>query len=1309
MKKLFKSKLGMTYIEIIVALSLLTLIITAFTPMLLSSYEKLYKAGEDVATVYDSQTEMEEGLATRHSKYSTKVDISMSTNTELLFNTLQVKGKKIVSQFQKGFETLFAQERARVDIISPKTVNDDQPYHEISVQTSGLEYKKVILMSTDINSDETAEKNAVKSQLEGAKDSGGAIVVRAIIPNKQKNDNPTNTTIAEDTVYNYGYAAKFIDENGNPVTQLESIDNEASGGKFNFTITTSANSAMDGELDFTYSPVKIKVYYLNTRGSVSSCCDYLYIDPPSMIIGGEAKDSADYYTSAGVEEDKDSGGNPVYTFKITGRSMRTGNSGLLKSGEYSTPSNVVSSAQSAGKSYDPMRILEIQWIDNDEDQSLAPYYVMTGSNGYIYRMYNYRAMNTSDRAFIFAHSTFTRNEYGSNVSVIWRNLGEVNSNRLNLDYSLLDRKYSTVNGDMVYPSYWSGDYTLSYDYSSRNKAQAIGQDEESGNDNCWLTSNMVSGKNNNTGDPRYTCFGMQARTSYYYNGMATNFSYSCQRFKNMSYILTEYGWAIRYAGCKLYKNDFVGFSTQWHIETAGNSDASYNGYKDNSNSERTWSDTVFYYYSGSLTGNWMGSTNMGQIRLLGMGSYNPYKVVDNMKTRCNFLNSTKSDDFGGRENSRLITGYENGSGWYGLNGEENLINITGAIYIPSATKTDGTKTEGTMLYIGDTNAYARVLQIDNIGNGDDKCYFRKTRRGSGVLNKDKFNGSKSGAVTEYFIIGNPDRSGTTVHKYSLANTFGEKTDVQSKDGDGHEYTRLSNSLITQEVLSEPGVALTGEALRNFYLNRSVGTWSDLSLEDTLFSMGYSSVREKVFSDAVFRYDSSSGRSIELYKSFEHLYMQSHYGASYKLYTVKSEDPNTKNNNDDPATGVLNTLHKYNRAENPIGNNGDINDGTNSDHRSSAKNYDVHAGSQAYDNDFYNVWFPGELFNLNKVATKDGVTVAVGYTTVGSSFQYIMPSDDYSMNFNTSTALGGIYNDGVLAAMVEGKDDALNNILYFKDNDTIDNSSLYNLPRYQEAYGTSYGLHTRQSVRFTAVDIMLLESGQTGTAANLEYYAYYGDNTGRLFKSLVAKGTATYVGNDDNDDLNVTRDVTCVNYVADLQLTNKIKTTGSGYEDAGAPQGYMEEVKIGTESLSKYFSEITNIDIYGETIIVCGKPASSSTTGYIAVGTVDDSGNITFKTVPLLSAGATVTDTDIVGGYYYCVGYGASGNGFVTAVRVELLENYTAGTVLKKVSNATYSDGSLNIGKSCTSDNIDSVFTYTVSGQKLYAIGGRETK
>ena len=60
MRKRLFNKLGMTYIELLVALALLSLIIVSFTPMLMSSYENLYKAGERVETVYKSQEEMEE-------------------------------------------------------------------------------------------------------------------------------------------------------------------------------------------------------------------------------------------------------------------------------------------------------------------------------------------------------------------------------------------------------------------------------------------------------------------------------------------------------------------------------------------------------------------------------------------------------------------------------------------------------------------------------------------------------------------------------------------------------------------------------------------------------------------------------------------------------------------------------------------------------------------------------------------------------------------------------------------------------------------------------------------------------------------------------------------------------------------------------------------------------------------------------------------------------------------------------------------------------------------------------------------------
>ena len=41
-----KSKKGMTYIELLVALSILAIIVVVFTPMLMLSYTRLYDAGE---------------------------------------------------------------------------------------------------------------------------------------------------------------------------------------------------------------------------------------------------------------------------------------------------------------------------------------------------------------------------------------------------------------------------------------------------------------------------------------------------------------------------------------------------------------------------------------------------------------------------------------------------------------------------------------------------------------------------------------------------------------------------------------------------------------------------------------------------------------------------------------------------------------------------------------------------------------------------------------------------------------------------------------------------------------------------------------------------------------------------------------------------------------------------------------------------------------------------------------------------------------------------------------------------------------
>ena len=64
------NKLGMTYVELLCALSLLSLIVIMFTPMLLSSYEWIYMAGEMDAETYSKKESVETVLSSRESKFS---------------------------------------------------------------------------------------------------------------------------------------------------------------------------------------------------------------------------------------------------------------------------------------------------------------------------------------------------------------------------------------------------------------------------------------------------------------------------------------------------------------------------------------------------------------------------------------------------------------------------------------------------------------------------------------------------------------------------------------------------------------------------------------------------------------------------------------------------------------------------------------------------------------------------------------------------------------------------------------------------------------------------------------------------------------------------------------------------------------------------------------------------------------------------------------------------------------------------------------------------------------------------------------
>ncbi|MBO5896301.1 MAG: hypothetical protein J6Q83_03295 [Clostridia bacterium] len=342
MKKRLFNKRGMTYVELLVALALLALIVVSFTPMLVSSYDTLYKAGEKTEEVYRSQEEMEDGLAVRSSTKKGSVQISFSMNAANVFEKMNVNGRKIVSTFQDSLETMFYGVRARVDILTPDTVYDDTTTHEIILQTTGIPF-------TDIK-----KRSDYSGDLEDLPDN--TILIDAFIPEKAASI--SYGTVLEENVYKNSRAT---------ITNMKA---DTSTGRINFTL---------GGADFTKSPIKFVIYYKNERGITKQVQDYLYIEPTRLLMAGTTKYN-DYYTSAGVQQLDDSTGETQvvkYEFTLEGRTMNLKNSGLFAENE--TPKNK------------GVTFKTIAWVPNDSNPNLAPYYVMAGTNASVYRMY---VMNT---------------------------------------------------------------------------------------------------------------------------------------------------------------------------------------------------------------------------------------------------------------------------------------------------------------------------------------------------------------------------------------------------------------------------------------------------------------------------------------------------------------------------------------------------------------------------------------------------------------------------------------------------------------------------------------------------------------------------------------------------------------------------------------------------------------------------------------------------------------------------------------------------------------------------------------------------
>ncbi len=1364
---IFKSKKGLTYVELLTALALLSLIVVTFTPMLLQSYETIYDAGERSAAVYESKETVEQGLARRDSEFSTKLSINLNLglSSEKLFENIHVQGKKVISSIQQNFETLFGRGRASLEIVSGGTVNDDATSHEIVIQTKGLEFNSVKTGGW-IRLDDNGDTDVV-----GEKE----IYIQIIMPNKNAGDTGstgidvynTSTVTTEDSAYGQGTPCT--------VNILEYLDGSVIGTSANISNTTSdgrirlhlESSNPNKPLDFTYSPLQIKVYYRNTRGRLITVQEYLYIDPPSIIFAGDAVAGADYFTSAGVQHTQSSSDdndiNNVdhsYSLNIEPRKMRTDNSAYLsQTDDHTEAETAVGAPSSRG-----VTIRSIKWIDNDETQGLKPYYIMVGSEGAIYRMYNYSSASTA----IYKQSVGIENinlDGTRNISNKTSFFGSVGASRVSNGG---DKTYTISTGQRVYPSLWSGDYSDIFEYSSGTKRTAYGKsvNNKGKGDETWLTSlrdssGIYAGKEIN---PDYHTFVPIAQYAYYYCGFNQVYEWSNKNYRTISYILTERGHAIRSMGTISDEDSYVDLFTMWDTSTheyaavlnknsdimgpypnqltrydywtSGNKGGSEDSVKYRRHNSPA--DVMsFRYENGRSNSDVFELQNtLAQIRLRALASYPMYSGIG----MANYYQGDEKE-WEVKDNQAKLPpvsrGYD-GNGDDHLNSAGDDIELNDVVYIPTAGNT-----KGSTFYVGTMHAYADLTQTNKINanhvhnNNNDDTHddvfqgYGYSIRQNGTRNNTCY---PVGAISTYFVISDQDGRNTYVVRHDDSNTYGywgEASDRYEGSGAG---TDVGNPMIYFCYVlgmgkgtsgapykfpgsTSPATSATDDKTQFFIPDPGNQKWRYIHYDDVYFTLGFSSDRSRVYTNITYDGDTET----EYTRSYERYYWRSHYGQDGYAnqgdnQTLPLHTPNRAlcyvNYDNTRGREFYNAGRLVNKGENLTYSNA-----------SGVTVSGLGTYTNHYNNDYYNVWFPGEMYNLTKIASKDGITVAVGYTVAGSSYQYSHkdqapktngdPKESGDPYMLTSTALGGIYNDGVLSAMIQGKNDNFVNLLYYKDNESFDGTSLtnknlaqYNAYKSQGNSHDGYGLHTRKSVQFTAVDIMVAspEVTEAGKTVPIKYYAVYGDNLGRAYYSLVASGSGTS-STTDGGDMGITADTsTLVPFIKD--------TTYAGAANNAA--GEMKEITIGTEALDTIFKNIGTVDVSGNLIIITGE-AKEGQNEYFVVGEITSvdsktgEPNITWKKVQNGNFTAAITDATIVGEYYYFIGNDMNkglktDSGFLGAVSLEGLRDAAPNQVLGEVLG-----GFDTTGNAVTSDaKFKVIWGWVPKATKLYAIAGRET-
>ncbi len=1182
MKRLFKDKRGMTLTEMLVALTLLMIVVVGTTPVMLSSYDSLYQAGEKTQQSYNAKSEIEDTLATRN---SINIVENFKVNFEGLGEVASINGKRAVSSLETSLETVFSGGRAHVTIVSSKVINDDKLSHDVILQTTNVSFAG----TTDISYNTPSAVSPT----------GKSVDVSLYLPDK------STSSLAAVYSKRANTAEKgIVITSANPATGRIYVD-------------------VNG-VDFTNSPAKIEVTYLDENNKVKRTSCYLTIKTPTIMAVGSTT-YGDYYTSAGVETFKNPDGSTYTKLAVDARRMdiqgtKPGYTKAIPGGTVFKSVNWITEQTATTGEY----------VDTAYEPS---YYVLTGTNGAIYRTYSFNEYNTSFlgktnlsvssddvNAFIQKYHPLT-SQSGQDV------LGIADS-----IFILDDAKNTTV-----YPAVWGGDFSHIYGYSAYN-TNVNYKDQDT-----WYTQSTV---NSGVGQPGY--YSNFVNYAYWYSGYGTNFSYYTQNSKKISYILTELPYALRVGGFMNEAGDYDGgINRIWERPIVWKADGTY----DSANQEKKTDDRFTAYYYKKAGENLTRCTIVEMSKHLGIFDQNTNWIYDDdylneVPTYFDRYGSQDANQWGDEAFAQLrikgLTTYspkilhqERTNSDKGLSSfkwlytpttNEAKIAVTDAVYIP-ATST----TSGGVFYVGTVAAYATINQIDNCESSEN---YAATFRNNGTDNR--------GWQTTYCVLGNDEGTATSVYKYS-SSAIGRQS---GNENIAQDKTNLTGT----------GVKANSDESREFYVTRVSGGTSQQLFNDVYFTMGFTSNREMVYSKIVYGKD-QNGVLKEAYKSYEPYYFLSHY-------------------DDVTDTHVPNMyMNDYASTKTPdVGDNG--------------YGGNITGGYfNVMDNDYYNVWFPGEMYNLTKVATKDGVTVSVGYAVSGSTYTWINPNQPT----NASTALGSIYNDGVLAAMILGKDSSFTNLLYFKDqvgyrsagiDDGFDDVSLADgtvsyfsgAKTYRNLLaggnaGWNCGTHQRDSIQFTAVDISI-ESVLSGTNEVSTYYAYYADNKGRLYKSKVAtKTTATTATVNSTPQL--------VSHIAD-----------EPYDGTRSAPSYMEEIKINNMSLGSFFSKITTVSCDGDYILVSGHSADGNFN--LAVGKIsyqtDGNGNpisssVSWKLVRIMGAYTyQAEDILILDGYAYIAGVSVGNpsvhKGFIYAVSLDELNTTENGGYLAFNPNHFVGDDNL---------------------------------